>query len=141
MAGFFVGIRQQRRDAGFNERGRGHRAAIGENYHVGLILKGDVVVRQMVMLYELADHLPEALLWALRTRLQKKFCQCDTPGFLLSAMLPCDLIDPPFNWFPQAEVIPVQGQNFFIADRVKYPIRQLHLAPQKPTIETMLTAD
>ena len=123
MACFFVGIRLQRRNAAFNERSRGHRAAIGENHHVGLILKGNVVIRQMVVLDELPDHLPEALLRALRTSLEKQLGQRDTPRFLLATVLSSNFVHPPFNGLTQTEVIPMQSQNFFVADRVEDPIR------------------
>ena len=87
MARFFVGVRLQRWNTAFNKLGRGHRAAVREHHHVSFILKGNMVIRQMVMLCELPDHLPEALLWALRPSLKQQLSQRDAPGFLLPATL------------------------------------------------------
>ena len=122
MARFFVGVGPQRWNTAFDNLGRGHRAAIGEHNHVGFIFKGYMVIRQMVMLCELPDHLPKALLWALRTCFEQEFCQCDPPGFLLSTMLAGDLVHPSFNRFSQSEVVPVEGQYLFVADCVENPL-------------------
>ena len=59
----------------------------------------------------------------------------------MATVLSSNFVHPPFNGLTQTEVVPVQGQNFFVSDRVEDPIRQLHLAPQQATVETMLAAD
>ncbi len=122
MARFFVGIGLQRWNTAFNKLGRGHRAAIGEHHHVGFIFKGNMVIRQVVMLCELPDHLPKALLWALRPSLKQQLSQRDAPSFLLPAMLPGDLVHPSFNGLAQAEVVPVEGQYLFVTDCVENPV-------------------
>lgn len=45
-------------------------------------------------------------------------------------MFPGELVDAAFKRLAEAEIIPVERENFLAANSVKNPIRQLDLNPQ-----------
>ena len=111
---------------------------VPEDHGVRLFVKGQFVVRQVVVFGDVLHQEPELLLRALGAAFLVEEGEGDLPFGLLAAVFTGDLVDTPLQRLPEPEIVPVEGQHGMIAYRVENPVRDRQLDPQQAPVEAVL---
>ena len=102
--------------------GRQKCAPIGEGHVVRVLIEADIVVRQVIILDQMAHSTPKFLERRLRSRLLQQRIKTNRPACLTPAVFARDLIDPPFDGFAQTEIVLVKGEDLLRLDRIEDPV-------------------
>ena len=75
---------------------------------IRVLVEGDAVIRQMIMLDDVPQHLAKALFRALRAAFLEKGVQRNGPSRLPSAVLARELVDTALERFSEAKIVAVE---------------------------------